>query len=217
MTGFALLTLVSLYALTDSLREEPDVIALCLMVLAGAIAAALISRMNALAPLRSDQIEFDDTALRFVSDSTAYDGAVNIIANRPRVGDAAEYAARELIQRDVNPVPRAADVLFLEIDVVNAFHFSQVLRVRGIRVDEHRILRADSPAAAPAIATILLTLRDQTGIRPHCYFAWPDGSNVLHLLRYLLLGRGYTGPVTRQIIHKIEGDATRRPSIHVGG
>ena len=217
MTGFALLTLVSLYALTDSLRGKPDVIAVCLMVFAGAIVVSLISRMNAIAPLRSDQIEFDDTARRFISDSTAYDGAVNIIANRRRVGDAAEYAARELTQRDVNPVPRAADVLFLEIDVVNAFHFPEVLRVRGIQVDQHRILRADSPAAAPAIATILLTLRDQTGIRPHCYFAWPDGSTLLHLLRYLSLGCGYTAPITRQIIHKIERDPTRRPSIHVGG
>jgi hypothetical protein len=215
--GFVVLTLVLLYALVENVIEKPDGIAISGLFILGIIVVSLVSRVSRTTELRAEHIEFDEEARRFIADSLANDGALNIIANRRQGGDDAEYSAKEAEQRAINPVPGAADILFLEIDVVDPSEFSNVLKVRGVDVDGHRILRTDSPAAPNAIAAILLTLRDVTGVRPQCHFEWAEGNPLGHLFRYLLLGRGDTAPVVREIIRSSEKDPARRPGIHVGG
>jgi hypothetical protein len=214
--GFTVLTLVLLYALVDNIVEHPDGIAISGMFIAGIVVMSLVSRVSRTTELRADRIEFDETARRFIADSIRHDASLNIIANRRDAGDAAEYADKETHQRGVNPVPGRADIMFLEIDVVDPSDFSGVLRVRGVEVDGHRILRAASPAAPNAIAAILLALRDATGVRPRAHFEWAEGSPMMHLMRYLILGRGDTAPVVREIIRRSEPDPATRPEIHVG-
>jgi amino acid transporter len=215
--AFTALTVILLYALVENVIEKPDGITISFFFILGIIAVSLVSRVSRTTELRADHLEFDDDARRFIADSIAHDGALTLIANRRQAGDAAEYAEKEAEQRGANPVPGQADVLFLEIDVVDPSDFSDVLQVRGVEVDGHRVLRAGSPAAPNAIAAILFVLRDTTGVLPHCHFAWSEGNPVGHLFRYLLLGRGDTAPVVREIIRTNERDEARRPRVHVGG
>ncbi|MGH3924210.1 MAG: amino acid transporter, partial [Pseudonocardiaceae bacterium] len=206
-----------LYALGANVIEKPDGIAISAAFIAGIIGISLVSRVARTTELRADRIEFDEAARRFITDSLAFDGRLDLVANRRQAGNRAEYAEKEAAQRGMNPVPGAADVLFLEIDIVDPSDFSDVLRVHGVEVDGYRILRTHSPAAPNAIAAILLALRDATGVRPHCYFEWAEGNPIGHLLRYLMLGRGDTPPVVREILRQVENDTARRPGIHVGG
>jgi hypothetical protein len=214
--GFAVLTLILLYALGDNIIEKPDGIAISAVFVAGIILVSLVSRVSRTTELRADRIEFDETARRFVTDSIAHDAQLNIISNQRQAGDGAEYSGKEREQRGMNPVPGKADVIFLEIDVVDPSDFSEALHVRGVEIGGHRILRVSSPAAPNAIAAVLLALRDATGVLPHCYFEWAEGSPLGHLFRYLLLGRGDTAPVVREIIRTCEPSPARRPRIHVG-
>ncbi|MFC4020052.1 amino acid transporter [Micromonospora sp. GCM10011542] len=215
--GFTVLTLVLLYALLDNVIEQPDGITISVLFILGIIAVSLVSRVSRTTELRAERIEFDEPARRFIAESLAHDGRLNLIANKRQGGSVKEYTVKERAQRGMNPVPGAADVLFLEIDVVDPSEFSHVLRVHGVEVGGFRVLRASSPAAPNAIAAILLALRDATGVRPHAHFEWSEGSPIAHLLRYLILGRGDTPPVVREIIRRTEPDRSRRPGIHVGG
>jgi hypothetical protein len=215
--GFTVLTLVLLYALVENVIEKPDGIAISAVFILGIVLISLVSRVSRTTELRVDRLEFDEAARKFITDSIAYDGALNLIANRRQAGDKAEYDAKEAEQRGMNPVPGSADVLFLEVDVDDPSEFSEALKVRGVEVGGHRVLRTHSPAAPNAIAAILLALRDATGVRPHAFFEWSEGSPLVHLFRYLILGRGDTAPVVREILRKSDDDPTKRPGIHVGG
>ena len=214
--AFAMLSLILLYALAANVIAKPDGLAISAFFILGIIAISLVSRVARTTELRADIIRFDDTARRFIADSLDYDGALNLIANRRQDGDAQEYAEKEVDQRGQNAVPGTADVIFLEIDIIDPSNFAGTLDVQGVEVDGHRILRVESPAAPNAIAAILLALRDTTGVIPHAYFEWSEGNPLAHLMRYLLLGRGDTPPVVREIIRKHEPDPARRPRIHVG-
>jgi hypothetical protein len=214
---FTILTLILLYALGANVIEKPDGILISGIFIAGIVVVSLVSRVSRTTELRADAIEFDDEARRFITESIQHDGELNMVANRRQAGDRAEYEGKESEQRGLNPVPGRADIIFLEVAVVDPSTFSGTLHVRGVEVDGYRVLRTESPAAPNAIAAILLALRDATGVRPHAYFEWAEGNPLGHLFRYLILGRGDTAPVVREIIRSAEPDPARRPGIHVGG
>lgn len=215
--GFTVLTVVLLYALVANVIEKPDGIAISSLFIAGIIIVSLVSRVYRATELRVERIEFNATAQRLIAEVLAQGGQINVIANRRETGKREEYAEKEASQRGMNPVPSHAKILFLEVDVVDPSTFSQTLRVRGVEVEEYRILRVESAVVPNTIAAILLALRDATGVRPQCYFEWAEGNPIAYLFKYLLFGRGDTAPLVREILRENEKDPALRPGIHVGG
>ncbi|MEX5295277.1 amino acid transporter [Kocuria sp. CPCC 205268] len=214
--GFAVLVLVLGYALVDNVALQPGGLVISGFFITGIIVISMVSRVYRTTELRAERITFDAAARRFIEDSLVYDGRLDIVAHRPGGSSGGRYAAKEAVQRRVNPVPGSADVIFLEVGISDPSDFSTELTVHGVEVHGHRILRTASPAAPNAIAAILLALRDATGVVPEAYFDWSEGNPVTHLLRYLLLGQGDTAPVVREILREHEPDPGRRPGVHVG-
>ncbi len=107
-------------------------------------------------------------------------------------------------------------MLFVEVRPGDVSEFAGDLRVSGIDVGGHYVLRCISPAVPNAIAALLLNIRDVTGQTPHVYFGWTEGNPIAYLLKFLAFGEGDTAPVTREVLRQAEPDPTRRPRVHVG-
>lgn len=214
--GFGLLTAIMAFALVENIIEKPDGIVISAFFIGGIIVVSLVSRLRRTTELRASAVTFDARARAYVDESIASDGRLTIIAKRLRTEIGDDYREKRSRQLDHGALPSSADVLFLVIEIVDPSEFGDELIVRGVQIEGHRILRAQSPAVPNAIAAILLALRDGTGVNPSIYFDWSEGNPIRHLLEYIVLGRGDTAPVVREILRETEGDPSKRPRVHVG-
>ncbi|HSH82703.1 MAG TPA: hypothetical protein VLA19_29575, partial [Herpetosiphonaceae bacterium] len=213
--AFGVVTLIFIYTTAVNIVERPDGLKIAGLFILAIVATSLTSRVLRSTELRVEGFEIDEQARRFIDEASR--GSIRIVANKRQAGDAREYLLKEKQVRDDTHIPASDPVVFLEVDVCDASEFADVLEVKGVEVDGHRVLRAQSSSVPNAIAAFLLYVRDRTGKIPHCYFSWSEGNPILYVFRFILLGEGDTAPVTREVLREAEPDGSRRPAIHVGG
>lgn len=213
--AFGIITAVFIYTTIVNIIERPEGIRIAGFFIGTIVLTSLVSRVWRSTELRAEKIEMDETAHRFIADAN-YD-TVRLIANRLNTGDEREYFLKEQEVREDNHIPSDEPILFLEIQVVDASEFTDIIQVRGVQVGKYRILRARSAAVPNAIAAILLYIRNQTGHLPHAYFGWVEGNPIQYLMRFILFGEGDIAVITREVLRKAEPTPDHRPIIHVGG
>ena len=213
--AFGAITLIFVYAFVANEVQRPDGIVIASLFILTIILTSLVSRVWRTTELRTEKIEVDETAQRFIDEASGGE-EIHIVANRRQSGDARDYYSKEREQRQYTYIPSDV-ILFLEVDVADPSEFEDVLEVRGVEVNGYRVLRAESSTVPNAIAAFLLHLRDTAGKETHCHFDWTQGNPLRYLLRYLLLGEGDTAPVTHEVLREAEADPERRPVIHVAG
>jgi len=214
--GFGFLTAIMTFALVDNIIEKPDGIIISLFFILGIVVVSLISRVTRTTELRASAVQFDLRAREYVDEAIAADGELTLVAIKRRKDAPPGYAEKRARLRSDHTLHRGQRAIFLEIDVIDPSEFGDELVVRGVEVEGHRVLRASSPAVPNAIAAILLGLRDGTGVIPRIHFDWSEGNPLRHLLEYVVLGRGDTAPVVREILRETEPDPERRPRVRVG-
>jgi hypothetical protein len=212
--GYLLLTIIFAYTTLTNIVEQPEGIKIASVFILIIIVTSMTSRVMRSTELRVHGVDADDQARIFIHDAAA--APVRIIANRPDLGDADEYAHKLREARDSHHLSPDDRVLFVEVRPGDVSEFSDTLRVTGVDVAGHHVLRCVSPAIPNAIAALLLYCRDETGKIPHAYFGWTEGNPIAYLLKFLAFGEGDTAPVTREVLRQAEPNPMRRPRIHVG-
>jgi len=175
---------------------------------------SLLSRVRRSFELHATHVHLDRQALEFMSDTL--DGPIAIIAHEPLRLSEDAYREKLTSAIEVSHLPLENEALFLEVIVDDSSDFETELQVRGVVRHGYRILEVHGPVVPNTIASVLLHIRDATGLMPHIYFRWTEGNPVTNLLRFLFLGEGEIAPVTREVLREAVPDVTQRPWVHVG-
>ena len=189
--GYAVLALIFIYTTVVNIVERPEgmKIASCFIVddhrhLAGLARAALDRVARARRAAGRDRAALHS---RRGLDSDPHHRQ----SSRHRLPEEYEHKLREASESHHLPGER---VLFLEVRPGDVSEFSGTLRVQGVDVGGHHVLRCVSAAIPNAIAALLLYIRDETGRIPHAYFGWTEGNPIVYLLKFLAFGEGDTAP-----------------------
>jgi hypothetical protein len=212
--GFGIISVVFTYTTIANIFERPEGIRIAGIFILGIIVISLLSRVRRSFELHATHVHLDRQALEFMSDTL--DGPIALIAHEPLRLSADAYREKLTSAIEVSHLPLAQEALFLEVIVDDSSDFETELQVRGVTRHGYRILEVHGPVVPNTIASVLLHIRDVTGLMPHIYFRWTEGNPVINLLRFLFLGEGEIAPVTREVLREAVPDVTQRPWVHVG-
>jgi hypothetical protein len=215
MWAFAAITLVFVYTTGANILERPDGVKIGGFFIAVIVGLSILSRLLRAFELRTTEVEWDATVEMFLRDCARR--SIRFVANEPDDRGRTEYKEKlEQIVAD-NDLPDASDIIFLEVTVTDPSDFESVVEAHGEVVHGfYRVVTIASPTVPNAIAALLLRVREHTGVRPHVYFEWTEGSPSVNLIRFLLFGVGEVAPVTREVLRRAESDRAKRPHVHVG-
>ncbi len=211
----ALLTAALVYTTGVNMYLRPDGLQIACFFIFSILVISLLSRAVRSFELRVNKVVLDETAQKIIH-AAKNDGAVRIIAHKPGGSDY-DNKAGEL--KDAHGLEDPYHkVIFLEVIPADPSEFQEdVLTVEGSELEGgYKLLRCHSPAVPNAIAALLLHVRDLTGITPHVYFGWTEGSPILYVVKFIFFGEGETAPLTREVLRSEEKEVQRRPVVHVG-
>ncbi|WP_115787646.1 amino acid transporter [Arthrobacter silvisoli] len=212
--GFGTIAVVFIYTTIANVIERPEGIRIAVFFILGIILLSLLSRVRRSFELHATHVHMDRAALEFMS--TDLVGPISIIAHEPLRISAEAYRQKLTSAIEVSHLPLEHKAIFLEVTVDDSSDFETALEVRGITRHGYQILDVHGPVVPNTIASVLLHIRDVTGLMPHIYFRWTEGNPIVNLLKFLFLGEGEIAPVTREVLREAEADVTRRPWVHVG-
>jgi hypothetical protein len=211
--GFAVLTLVLLYALVANVIEKPDGIVISGLFILGIIVISVFSRLSRAFELRVTDVEMDRTAQLFVRDAARR--TIRLVANEPNERDTHEYVEkrRESI-RDYG-LDETDDIIFVEVTITDPSAFATRLEARGQVLHGHyRVITLEGSTVPNALAALMLHIRDVTHRRPHLYVEWTEGNPAINLARFLFLGVGEVAPTVREVLRRAEPKRSERPYVH---
>ncbi len=212
--GYGAIAVVFVYTTVANVFERPEGIRIASVFIVAIIIISLLSRIRRSMELHATGVHLDRQALDFMPEGP--DATLAIIAHEPLHTSAQAYRDKLQSAREVGRLASDYRALFLEVVVDDFSDFETELEVRGVIRHGYHILEVHGPVVPNTIASVLLHIRDTTGLMAHIYFRWTEGAPVANLLRFLVFGEGEIAPLTREVLRHAEPDVTRRPWVHVG-
>ncbi|MEJ1179784.1 MULTISPECIES: amino acid transporter [unclassified Pseudarthrobacter] len=212
--GFGVIAVLFVYTTVTNIFERPEGIRIAGLFILGIVSISLLSRVLRSFELHATHVRLDTQALEFIAENLS--GPIGIIAHEPLRQSAEAYRQKLASATEASHFPSDYRPLFLEVTVDDSSDFETALEVRGVVRHGFAVLEVHGPVVPNTIASVLLHIRDVTGLMPHVYFRWTEGNPAVNLLRFLVLGEGEIAPVTREILREAEPDVTKRPWVHVG-
>ncbi|GAA4265594.1 amino acid transporter [Frondihabitans peucedani] len=213
--GFGAAVAVFGYTTVLNIIERPEGVRIAALFIVGIFVVSILSRIRRSFQLRATSVSLDDAALSFVQEDADEYGAVRIVSNEPDDGSRLEYKTKLADERKASGIPMRSPIIFLEVYPDDSSNFEEDLEVRGVTMHGYRVLKVRSGNVPNTIATILLEIRDVTGVKPDIYFEWTEGSPISNMFKFLVTGVGEVAPVTREVLRRAEHDRARRPDVHV--
>jgi hypothetical protein len=212
--GFGAIALIFAYTTVANVIERPDGLRIGALFIVGIVLLSSASRVRRSFEIRATSIGFDDAALEFLREAEDF-GEIHLVAHEPDVRDEREYRRKAREERHDGHIPPRASIIFLEVEKTDSSDFEEDLMVRGFARHGFRVLEVASGNVPNTIATVLLQIRNVTGVVPHVYFEWTEGNPLSNMGRFLFSGEGEVAPVTREVLRQTEPDVRRRPMVHV--
>lgn len=212
-TMYFFISAIFIYTTVMNINQRPEGLHIAAFFIATIFIISFISRAMRSTELRTQNVNFGEKGTSFVEQYQ--NKVVHIVAHTPGSYD---YRACEQKARDLHYLHHsdAPDLVFLEVTVKDASEFTDdELLIHAQEIDGYQVLQCESTAVPNAIASVLIQIRNRTGMVPHAFLYWTEGNPIFYALKYIFLGSGETGPVTREILREVEPDVARRPRIHV--
>ncbi len=214
---FGVVAAVFAYTIAETVLQRPEGLVIALIFIAMIVVISLVSRISRSTELRVQEVTFDKAAQELLDEVLVKNAPVRFIANKIQAGDHDEYHEKSFDVRLDNHLDLKETAVFLEVEVNDASDFSTTVEVEGVRVGDHRVLRATGPSVPNVLAAVLLAVSEQDDMPSHIYFEWSEKRPAENALRFLFAGEGDVPPLTHEILRRAVPDESQRPVVHVGG
>lgn len=211
--GFGIVTLVFVYTTVANVIERPDGIKIAAIFVLCILAVSFASRVWRSSELRIRKVTADPTVLEYLRQCRGR--TVRLVPHKPDSDDDEDYAAKLAEERLSGTGGQDSPLLFVEVNVRDPSDFENNLTLLARTVGSHRIIHVDGASVATCLAGVALWVREQTGVTPHLYLEWSQGSPVRNFLRFLVWGQGQTATRVHEILRRAQPDDAARPVVHV--
>ncbi len=193
--------------------QAPSGLGIAACFIAAILATSVVARAWRADELRTIGFEFKDAESKFLWDSLRLADFPVLVPHRPGHQSRAEKEKEIRAQHQLTP---QVDVVFLEVELGDPSDFYQRLLVEVFREETRVIIKVHNCVAVPhAIAAVALEM-SRSSVPPGLHFGWTELDLLSASWSYLAFGEGNIPWKVRELIHRAEPDAAKRPRVIVG-